>query len=391
MNTINNQPLALLNNLTPSQFLAEYWQKKPLLIRQAIPNFTGLLTPNELAGLACEDDVQARIIKQTKQKWTVQNGPFDEADFEKLSQSTPKKSDWTLLVQSVNHFLPEAAELLSQFNFIPHARLDDLMVSYAPDGGGVGAHVDSYDVFLLQGSGKRNWKISNTDIKKPADLSLIDGAPLKILKHFEAEQEWVLEAGDMLYLPPQIAHWGIALGDDCMTYSIGFRAPKKQELMHEFLAYMQDKLTAEGLYADPDLTLQKHPAEIADNMVTQVELMLKAIAWDKSAVADFLGCYLTEPKPDVFFDPPRKISAAQFLNLISKKSLVLNLKSQLLFSNNCFYLNGEKLQLTIELIDPMQAFADDKCLNTAALQANIHGALGNALLGHYLAGYIDFM
>ena len=193
-----NTSLALLGNISPAQFLAEYWQKKPLLIKQAIPHFKGLLDANELAGLACEDEVQSRIVQFKKSQWSVKSGPFDERDFAKLG-----KNDWTLLVQSVNHYLPEAADLLAQFHFIPHARLDDLMVSYAPKGGGVGAHVDSYDVFLLQGSGHRNWKIS-----EQTDLSLVEGAPLRILKNFKAEQEWVLEAGDMLYLPPQIAHWG---------------------------------------------------------------------------------------------------------------------------------------------------------------------------------------
>ncbi len=259
-----NKPLALLNNLTPSQFLAEYWQKKPLLIKKHLPDFNGLLSPNELAGLACEDDVLARIISHKKGKWTLKNGPFDDADFTKLPIGTSKKSDWTLLVQNVNHHLPEAADLLALFNFIPHARLDDLMVSYAPKGSGIGAHVDSYDVFLLQGAGKRNWKIS-----AQKDLSLVENTPLKILQNFKAEQEWTLEAGDMLYLPPQIAHWGVSESDDCMTYSIGFRAPKTQELAHEFLNYLQDNLVqdnfdAEGLYTDADLALQKHPAEISE-------------------------------------------------------------------------------------------------------------------------------
>ena len=264
------KPLALLNHLTPAQFLAEYWQKKPLLIRGAIPDFTGLLSPNELAGLACEEDVQARIIKLKKSKWSVVQSPFDEAVFAKLP-----KSDWTLLVQSVNHYLPKAADLLAMFNFIPHARLDDLMVSYAPTGGGVGAHVDSYDVFLLQGSGKRKWQIS-----AQTDLSLVDGAPLKILQNFKAEQEWTLKAGDMLYLPPQIAHWGVSESDDCMTYSIGFRAPKTQELQHEFLSYLQDNISADGLYADADLTLQNHPAEISADMVKKVSATLQKITWD---------------------------------------------------------------------------------------------------------------
>ncbi|HYD33010.1 MAG TPA: cupin domain-containing protein, partial [Methylophilaceae bacterium] len=200
--------LDLLGGLTAEQFLQEYWQKKPLLIRNAIPDFSGLLRPEELAGLACEEGVQSRLVSQQRNKWRVEEGPFEEERFLKL----PARN-WTLLVQEVNHHLDEADALLRRFNFIPYARLDDLMVSYAPDEGGVGPHFDSYDVFLLQGQGKRLWRIS-----EQKDLSLIADAPLRILKHFETEQEWLLGPGDMLYLPPHIAHWGIAKGD-CMTYS----------------------------------------------------------------------------------------------------------------------------------------------------------------------------
>jgi 50S ribosomal protein L16 3-hydroxylase len=375
--------MQLLNNLTPAQFLADYWQKKPLLIRRAIPNFKGLLTPNELAGLACEDGVQARIIQQKKDNWSVKNSPFNEGVFAKL----PAKN-WTLLVQGVNHYLPEAAYLLGLFNFIPHARLDDLMVSYAPTGGGVGAHVDSYDVFLLQGMGERNWKIS-----AQKDLSLVENVPLKILKNFTAEQEWTLEAGDMLYLPPHIAHWGISESDDCMTYSIGFRAPKTQELQHEFLNYLQDNLKSEGLYQDADLTLQNHPAEISDAMVAKVDAALRGIFWNKDNVADFLGKYLTEPKLDVVFEPNRKISKAEFIKQLSKKNLHLSLKSQMLFTKNQFYLNGEKLTVPTEIIDVMKTFADKKCLNhlkTDALGANIHALAGDALYESFLAGFVCF-
>ncbi|MES2499305.1 MAG: cupin domain-containing protein [Pseudomonadota bacterium] len=380
----NLHPLVLLNGLTPAQFLAEYWQKKPLLIRNAMPDFAGLLTPDELAGLACEEDVQARIVQKNGAKWTVKNGPFDDEDFAKLADK-----DWTLLVQSVNHFLPEAADLLAQFNFIPHARLDDLMVSYAPDGGGVGAHIDSYDVFLLQGSGRRNWKISTQN-----DLSLIENAPLKIIKNFVAEQEWTLEAGDMLYLPPQIAHWGTAMGDDCMTYSVGFRAPNQQELMHEFLSYLQDNLsfvnTENILYSDPDLTLQKHPAEISDDMINQVREMLQKISWDKQHVADFLGKYLTEPKPDVFFEPADGLSKKQFLKHLQQKTLRLDLKSQLLFTNDVFYLNGEKLQVEDVLIETMQDFANNRYLDKSGLSQNLYILLADILFDYYLAGFIFF-
>ena len=374
-----DKPLQLLGNLKPSEFLRDYWQKKPLLIRGAMPNFIGLLTPNELAGLACEDDVQARIIQHKNKKWGVKNGPFDDADFTKLPER-----DWTLLVQSVNHHLPGAASLLALFNFIPHARLDDLMVSYAPDGGGVGAHFDSYDVFLLQGSGKRKWQIS-----AQTDLSLED-APIKTLKNFKVEQEWVLEAGDMLYLPPHIAHLGMAEGDDCMTYSIGFRAPKTQELQHEFLSYLQDNITAEGLYADADLTLQNHPAEISDNMVQKVSKMLQKITWNNNNVADFLGKYLTEPKPEVVFEPNRKISLNEFTKKMAQKSLQLDLKSQLLFFADHFYLNGEKLSVPSTLLAEMRTLADKKVLQAYALQASIHAVVGDVLYEAYSAGFINF-
>ena len=380
-----NKPLPLLNHLTPAQFLAEYWQKKPLLIRGAIPNFTGLMSPNDLAGLACEDDVQARIIKQSKGKWSVQASPFDEADFAKLA-----KKDWTLLVQGVNHYLPEGADLLALFDFIPHARLDDLMVSYAPAGGGVGAHVDSYDVFLLQGTGKRRWRIS-----MQADLSLVEGAPLKILKNFASEQEWTLEAGDMLYLPPQIAHWGVSESDDCMTYSIGFRAPKIQELQHEFLSYLQDNLgqdnlSAQGLYADADLKLQDHAAEISEAMIKKVGEMLQKITWDKNNIADFLGKYLTEPKLDIVFTPNRKLSKAEFCKQLAEKTLHLDLKSQLLFTQNNFYLNGEKLNTPSAILNELKELADKRYLNTPALAANIHALAGEVLYEPYLAGFVCF-
>jgi 50S ribosomal protein L16 3-hydroxylase len=373
-------PLRLLNDLTPSEFLSDYWQKKPLLIRSAIPNFKGLLTQNELAGLACEDDVQARIIQLNENKWIVRNGPFDEEDFKKLP-----KQDWTLLVQSVNHHLPDATSLLALFNFIPNARLDDLMVSYAPNGGGVGAHFDSYDVFLLQGSGKRKWKISSQK-----DLSLIEDAPLRILKNFKTEEEWVLEAGDILYLPPQIAHWGSAVGDNCMTYSIGFRAPKKTELIYEFLSYLQDNIAVEGLYEDADLKLQAHPAEIHQSMLIKVDAILKKISWNKETIADFLGLYLTEPKAEVIFSPNRKISVKEFEKKLAKKPIRLDLKSQLLFYQHNFYLNGDRLIVPSALIDCTQKLADHRILDTPNLAKNVQEKLACILHEAYLAGFLAY-
>ncbi len=380
-----NQTLTLLSQLTPTQFLAEYWQKKPLLIRQAIPGFSGLLDPNELAGLACEEDVQARLVSLKKGQWQVRSGPFDDADFAKLP-----KHDWTLLVQGVNHYLPEAAALLAQFNFIPHARLDDLMVSYAPKGGGVGPHFDSYDVFLLQGLGRRNWKISTQ-----RDYTLIESAPLKILQDFKTEQEWVLEPGDMLYLPPQVAHWGIADSDDCMTYSIGFRAPSAQELGQEFLAYMQEHLCLSGMYADPDLTLQAHPAEISAEIVQKVATMLRQITWRDDHIADFLGRYLSEPKPHVLFEPNRKMSEAKFAESLRAKTLTLNLKSQMLFWQDCFYLNGELFgekttALQANIHAAIRAMADSRTLHTSHLDDAEIALLAQWFYPAYLAGYVEF-
>ncbi len=291
-----NTKLALLGGLSVKEFLRDYWQKKPLLIRQAVPGFKGLLDPQQLIGLACLDDVQARLVTYQRNKWALRHEPFEPEDFEGLS----KKGKWSVLVQGVNHFMPEAVELTKKFNFIPHARLDDLMVSYAPKGGGVGPHFDAYDVFLLQGLGHRRWQISTQK-----DRTLIEGAPLRLLQNFKVEQEWVLEAGDMLYLPPHCAHNGIA-EDDCMTYSIGFRTPAYQELAEQFLVYLQDRIEIDGMYADPDLKPQKHPAEISDDMLQQVGRAIRKVQWDEEDVANFLGSYLSEPKPHIFFDQPAK-------------------------------------------------------------------------------------
>jgi len=373
-----SQPLTLLNQLTPEAFLAEYWQKKPLLIRQAIPGFTGLLDPNDLAGLACEEEVQSRLVQFAKGQWQVTQGPMSEKTFKRLP-----KHDWTLLVQGVNHYLPEAADLLAQFNFIPHARLDDLMVSYAPDGGGVGPHLDSYDVFLLQGSGKRHWKIS-----QQTDFTLIEDAPLRILKHFETEQEWVLEAGDMLYLPPQIAHWGVAVGEDCMTYSIGFRAPKTQELAHEFMHFLQDHTQLEGIYQDPDLAAQAHPAEISRNMVSKVNHALQAIAWDDTLVGRFLGQYLTEPKPHIVFAPPRKLSLKSLHQRLSQTTLHLALASQMLFWQDTFFLNGDAVAAPAILTPILTTLADQRYVDCGTLTPEQLSLLATTLYEAYLAGYV---
>jgi 50S ribosomal protein L16 3-hydroxylase len=373
---LHHNPLTLLGGITPETFLKEYWHKKPLLIRGAVPRFKGLLSPNELAGLACEEDVQSRLVSFNKGKWLCEQGPFAEKRFAKLPEH-----DWTLLVQSVNHHLQEASDLLQQFSFIPHARLDDLMVSYAPDGGGVGPHFDSYDVFLLQGLGQRLWRIS-----EQTNLDLVEGAPLRILKNFETKQEWTLSAGDMLYLPPHLAHWGIAVGE-CMTYSIGFRAPFAEELAGEFLNYLQEKREFNGRYADPDLKLQDHPAEVSADMVNRVASMLSGLQWSNADVAEFLGEYLTEPKLHVVFDVPEHMSENAFAKKLLSKGICLHLKSQLLVANQNFYLNGERVDVPEDDKACLSSLADNKTL-TAADLVGVSAQFIRFMYDGFLAGYL---
>ncbi len=327
-----NTKLALLGGLTVNEFLRDYWQKKPLLIRQALPGFKGLLDPQQLIALACRDDVQARLVTNQRNNWKLRHEPFEPEDFEGLS----KKGKWSVLVQGVNHFLPKGAELVRQFNFIPHARFDDLMVSYAPKGGGVGPHFDVYDVFLVQGTGHRRWQLSTQK-----DRTLIEGAPLRLLQNFKVEQEWVMEAGDMLYLPPHCGHNGIA-EDDCMTYSIGFRTPWYQELAEQFLVYLQDRIEIEGTYADPDLKAQAHPSEISADMLQQVGRAIRKVKWDDEDVANFLGCYLSEPKPHIFFEPPVKpLTEVRFEQALATRGVELDLKTQMLCHDGTIFINGD--------------------------------------------------
>ena len=348
-------PLPLLGGLTADAFLRDYWQKKPLLIRQALPQFGGLLAPQQLMALACDPDAQARAVVRRRNRWELYQAPFEADDFAGM-----EKTKWTVLLQGLNHYLPQGAELLKQFSFVPHARLDDLMVSYAPKGGGVGPHFDSYDVFLLQGMGHRRWQIS-----QQADRTLVEGAPLRILKNFKVEQEWVLAPGDMLYLPPHCAHNGIA-EDECMTYSIGFRTPAYQELAEQFLVYMQDRVCVEGMYADPDLKAQKHPSEIGADMLEQVEQAINRVRWGKRDIAGFLGCYLSEPKPHIFFDAPKKpLSRTRFEKALQTRGVALDLKTQMLCHGGTVFVNGIAHAVGKDSYRALRALADARQLDAA--------------------------
>jgi 50S ribosomal protein L16 3-hydroxylase len=367
--------LTLLGDLSVNEFLQNYWQKKPLLIRQAIPGFQGLLNPKQLKELACAADAQARLVVHKRGSWQLHHGPFETEDL-----NFPRNAIWTILVQGVNHILPAAAELLEQFNFIPHSRMDDLMVSYAPKNAGVGPHFDSYDVFLLQGSGHRRWQIS-----AQKDKTLVPDAPLRILQNFKPEQEWVLAPGDMLYLPPHWAHNGIA-DDECMTYSIGFRTPSYQELGEQFLVYLQDKLCVEGMYADPDLKAQQHPSEISSKMLKQVEQAIQHIKWDKSDIANFLGCYLSEPKPHIYFDQPDKpLTINGFNNIFEKSGISLDLKTLMLCHTDTVFINGETYLADNTSYIILRELADKRKLAATALKSE---ALLNLLYEWYTQGYL---
>lgn len=342
--------LTLLGGITPARFLKEYWHKKPLLVRQAIPDFKPLLSREELFALAHQDEAESRLITHFDQHWQFAHGPF--AKLPPL-----RKKEWTLLVQGVNLHHDAADELLQQFRFLPDARLDDLMISYASDGGGVGPHFDSYDVFLLQAHGKRRWQIS-----AQKDLSLVPGMPLKILSHFEAEQEWILEPGDMLYLPPQYAHDGIAIGE-CMTYSVGFRAPSYQELGEGFLQFLAESIELPGRYADPDARFSSSPAQIGGDMLARVATHLSAIRFDESDIAIFLGEYLSEPKANVFFDPPEKaLSGSVFAQRAIKHGIRLSRKTRMLYTAQLVFINGESFRVSRTDQKILRQLADNRQL-----------------------------
>ena len=295
----------LLGGLTPREFLKQYWQKQPLLIRNAFPDIRPPLSAAELAGLACEEGVEARLIEQTRKApgWKLRHGPFLHKDFRKLP-----KSRWTLLVQDVDKHVPSVAEYLEPFRFIPGWRIDDVMISYAADGGGVGPHVDAYDVFLLQAEGMRRWDIS----RLPQPEHSAPGLDLKQVKAFVPEESWLLMPGDMLYLPPGVAHHGTAFGD-CMTYSIGFRAPSQAEMLADFSALLMESADVHAHYADPDLLPASNPGELPLEARARARQMLRQHLRPSDEELDiWFGRFMTEPKPWLRPIPPgRRTGAAK--------------------------------------------------------------------------------
>ena len=368
--------LPLLGDITPAQFLRDYWHKKPLLIRQAVPGIKPLLSVAELAALAELDHVESRLVTHTDGVWAMQEGPL-------AALPARDQEKWTLLVQGANLHSVQADALLRQFRFLPDARLDDLMISFATDGGGVGPHFDSYDVFLLQVQGQRRWSIG-----KQKDLSLVDGLPLKILSKFKPTEEFVLEPGDMLYLPPQWAHDGIAIGD-CQTYSVGFRAPAYQELGEAFLQFMADSIDLPGRYADPELAESKNPAEIPKQMLSTIADELNKVRFTEDDVAIFLGEHLSEPKHNVFFKGPAKpLTPERFAASAAKKGVALSLKSQMLYRGKHVFINGESFAIGRADKATLEALANLRALDGAALRGASEDVM-DALYTWYQDGWLE--
>lgn len=380
----------MINNLNSSDFLKKYWQKKPLLIRSAFKNFQAPLSAEELAGLACEDFIESRIIIEHKSdpKWTLENGPFSETRFANLPET-----HWTLLIQGLNKIVPELDDLLHQFNFIPSWRVDDLMASYAAPGGSVGPHLDQYDVFLLQASGRRKWMISE---KETSEDDLEENLPLKILKNFESEQEWILEPGDMLYLPPNVAHYGIGM-DDCMTYSIGFRAPSHAELLTAYLdeniASLKDSLR----YQDPDLSNQQNPGEISTAAINQVQKILSSHFNDKAVIADWFARYITDYLADDTELVEQQISTEELLTGFKLNNTLrrpANVRANYLFNDNnelVLYINGEKQTTTENVNALVQMYCNQHIFNYKDLKPLLNNKEASQFLSElYNSGFLEF-
>lgn len=313
-----------LEHFNPELFLKDFWQKKPCVVRNALGGVERLLSPDELAGLACEDTFDSRLVQESPaaKTWSVKYGPFSPSEF-----ATLPESHWSLLVQDLDKYLPELFTFRQLFRFIPDWRIDDVMASFAPDGGSVGAHIDNYDVFLVQARGQRLWQIES---HPTIEDSFVAGLDLRILQEFHPDQSWLLEPGDMLYLPPRFAHHGIAQ-DECMTLSVGFRAPSYQALYHSYHGLEYEESFDDSFYSDPDLTTQEHPAQIARTALGKIAKYLKVDSHNHEYQV-WLGRFLTENElsPEI----PVQLDISEFLTCLESKGLVRNESSQFAFIEN---------------------------------------------------------
>jgi 50S ribosomal protein L16 3-hydroxylase len=386
------EPWALFGGISPEQFMTRYWHKKPLLVRGAIPAFAlsahdgeSLDSPipaKELIQFALQDEVESRLVKSIP--WSFDQGPFSKKAIPSID-----KPDWTLLLQGMEAHHPAAAKILSWFRFIPDARLDDLMISIAGVGGGVGPHFDSYDVFLIQMSGRRQWRIS-----EQKDLSLNPKLPLKILQNFKVEQEWVLEPGDMLYLPPHVAHDGIALDPGCQTWSVGFRSPSFKELLQEGLWRLAESLedipALENKFADPKQAATEVAEQLPEELIKQLSSKLKELKLDQiDSFLPGITAYLSEPKQEALFDAPHNpLKPKEFLRQIDSSQLNPHPQTRILSLGKQVYCNGDNVSKgqSPDILKAWQTLSAKKSLKTTKLQNLDKSSLYEA----YLAGWLIF-
>lgn len=369
----------MLGGRTPQQFMAEHWQKRPLFVPDAVPEAAAVIDVETLLDLAQHPEAESRKISQTQQGWQLDQGPF-------RARQLAGRQAWTVLVQGINHFLPEADALLRRFGFITYARLDDVMASYATPGGGVGPHYDSYDVFLIQARGTRRWEIS-----AQTDRDLVPNQPLKIMADFRAQESFDCRPGDLLYLPPGYAHHGVAL-DDCITLSVGFRAPSNAELAREFLLWMAERVELPGLYADPNLAATDRPAAMPEAMVASVAATLAGVAWSADDVRRFLAQFLSEPKPHVVFEAPEdELNERDFVRAARASGVALDLQTLMLYDQGRVYCNGEPWLCSPQTAEALCRLADLRYLTADELEAPVAAALYPAYqAGHvHLAAAVD--
>ncbi|WP_413043443.1 JmjC domain-containing protein [Pseudomonas sp. YJ42] len=369
-------PLQILGGISAREFLRDYWQKKPLLIRQAIPSFESPVSPDELAGLSLEEEVESRlVIEHGANPWELRRGPFNEETYQNLPER-----DWTLLVQAVDQLVPEVAELIEHFRFLPNWRIDDVMVSFAAPGGGVGPHFDNYDVFLLQAHGQRRWRLGQMC---DGDSPLLQHADLRILADFQGTDEWVLEPGDILYLPPRLAHFGIA-ENACMTYSLGFRAPSAAEVLTHFTDFLVQFLPDEERYSDADLAPIEDPHQIQSDALDRLRAMLAEHMGDERLLLTWFGQFMTEPRYPERVQGPEIEEQALFSALEDGALLVRNLSARLAWSEVdiglLLFASGQSRLLPGHLKDLLKLICSADALHTENLSEWLNDEDGRNLV-----------
>ena len=365
-----NAPLALLGGLKPAAFMKRHWQKKPLLVRQAWPGVQPPLPRPALFDLAALDDVESRLVACQGERWTVRRGPMPRRALPPLN-----RPGWTLLVQGVDLHVAAARQMLECFRFLPDARLDDLMISWASPGGGVGPHIDDYDVFLIQVHGKRRWRVGRV-----ADPSWVEGAPLKRLQHFEPSDEWVLEPGDLLYLPPRWGHDGIAEGGDCMTCSAGFNVPSAGSLARDLLSRLaEEDGDAGALYRDATQPATETPAAIPPALLAFARQSLARHLAQPLWLERVLGESLTEPKPQVWFEGGHGGVEA---------GVRLHARTRMMYDQHHVFINGEAFRAGGRDAALMHQLADERRLPAAGVR-RLSAAAADLLRDWVASGWLQ--